>query len=165
MVKNIFILQFRLLTLNILAANTTFLSKRWNNFRQSGWYGQKQPSMDVLRKRCSENMQQIYWRTPMPKCDFNKFALQLYWNHTSAWVFSCILLIHSNFKYSNVTKSNNSVVHFFDGLTCLMSLLSVMQKSDYWFVLLISWLVSVDETSYAEYEQNYISGQSGAFVG
>ena len=40
-----------------------------------------------------------------------------------------------------------------------------MQKSDYWFVLLISWLVSVDETSYAEYEQNYISGQSGAFVG
>ena len=25
----------------------------------------------------------------MPKCDFNKFAKQLYWNHTSAWVFSC----------------------------------------------------------------------------
>ena len=25
----------------------------------------------------------------MPKCDFNKVALQLYWNHTSAWVFSC----------------------------------------------------------------------------
>ena len=24
--------------------------------------------------------------TPMPKCDFNKVALQLYWNHTSAWV-------------------------------------------------------------------------------
>ena len=32
---------------------------------------QKQPSRDVLRKRCSENMQQIYRRTPMPKCDFN----------------------------------------------------------------------------------------------
>ena len=43
----------------------------------------------VLRKRFSENMQQIYWRTPMPKCDFNKVALQLYWNHTSTWVFSC----------------------------------------------------------------------------
>ena len=26
----------------------------------------------VLRKRCSENMQQIYRRTPMPKYDFNK---------------------------------------------------------------------------------------------
>ena len=25
---------------------------------------QKQPSRGVLRKRCSENMQQIYWRTP-----------------------------------------------------------------------------------------------------
>ena len=25
----------------------------------------------------------------MPKCDFNKVALQLYWNHISAWVFSC----------------------------------------------------------------------------
>ena len=24
------------------------------------------------RKRCSENMQQTYKRTPMPKCDFNK---------------------------------------------------------------------------------------------
>ena len=28
--------------------------------------------------RCSENMQQIYRRTPMPKCDFNKVAVQLY---------------------------------------------------------------------------------------
>ena len=38
---------------------------------------QKQPSRGVLRKRCSENMQQIYRRIPMPKCDFNKFAKQL----------------------------------------------------------------------------------------
>ena len=33
---------------------------------------QKQPSRGVLKKRCSENMTQIYRRTPMPKCDFNK---------------------------------------------------------------------------------------------
>ena len=39
---------------------------------------QKQPSRGVLIKRCSEKMQQIYRRTPMPKCDFNKVALQLY---------------------------------------------------------------------------------------
>ena len=45
---------------------------------------QKQPSRDVPRKRCSENIQQIYRRTPMPKCDFNKVAKQLYWNHTSS---------------------------------------------------------------------------------
>ena len=25
----------------------------------------------------------------MPKCDFNKIALQLYQNHISAWLFSC----------------------------------------------------------------------------
>ena len=25
----------------------------------------------------------------MPEGDFNKVVLQLYWNHTSAWVFSC----------------------------------------------------------------------------
>ena len=28
----------------------------------------KQPSGGVLKKRCSENIQQIYRRTPMPKC-------------------------------------------------------------------------------------------------
>ena len=46
-------------------------------------------SRGILTKRCSENMQQIYRRIPMPKCDFNKVAKQLYWNHTSAWVFPC----------------------------------------------------------------------------
>ena len=39
-------------------------------------YFEKQPFGGVLRKRCSENMQQIY-RTPIPKCDFNKVAKQL----------------------------------------------------------------------------------------
>ena len=38
---------------------------------------QKQPARDVPWKRCSVNMQQIYRRTPMPKYDFNKVALQL----------------------------------------------------------------------------------------
>ena len=36
---------------------------------------QKQPSRGALRKLCSENMQQIYRRTPMLKCDFNKTTL------------------------------------------------------------------------------------------
>ena len=39
---------------------------------------QKQPTRGVLKKRCYENMQQIYRRTPMPKSDFNKAAKQLY---------------------------------------------------------------------------------------
>ena len=29
---------------------------------------QKQPPRDVLNKRCSENMQQVYRRTPMSTC-------------------------------------------------------------------------------------------------
>ena len=40
--------------------------------------GQKQLSRGVLRKRCSEIMQQIYRRTPMLKCDFNNVAKELY---------------------------------------------------------------------------------------
>ena len=51
---------------------------------------QKQPSRGVLIKRCSENLQEIYRR--MPKCDFNKVALQLYSNRISVWVFSCRFL-------------------------------------------------------------------------
>ena len=48
-----------------------------------GWYScvrkdfiinQNQPPKGVLSKRCSEYMQQIYKRTPMPKCDFHKVA-------------------------------------------------------------------------------------------
>ena len=41
-------------------------------------YFQKQPTGGVFKKRCSENMLQIYRRTPMPMRDFNKAALQLY---------------------------------------------------------------------------------------
>ena len=37
-------------------------------------HSEKQPPRGVLKKRCSENMQQTYRRTPMPKCDFNKVA-------------------------------------------------------------------------------------------
>ena len=55
---------------------------------------QQQPPRGVPRNRCSENMQQIYRRTPMPKCDFNKVALQLYWNYTSAWLSSCKFLVY-----------------------------------------------------------------------
>ena len=89
---------------------------------------QKQPPRGVPRKSCSENMEQIYRRAPMPKCDrrcspvnllqifrttfpritsgwlllditeftpikFDEsenhaFEIALYWNRTSAWVFS-----------------------------------------------------------------------------
>ena len=35
---------------------------------------QKQPSRGVRKKSCSGNTPQIYRRTPIPKCDFNKVA-------------------------------------------------------------------------------------------
>ena len=38
---------------------------------------QKQPPRGVPRKRSSKNMLQIYRRTPMPKCDFNKVATEI----------------------------------------------------------------------------------------
>ena len=50
----------------------------------------KQPSRGLLRKKRSENMQQIYRRTPMPKCNFNKVA-----QCTLVWVFSCKFCIFS----------------------------------------------------------------------
>ena len=50
---------------------------------------QKQSSRDVLRKRCSEKMQQMCRIKPMPKRDLIKVALKHYWNHTLTWVFSC----------------------------------------------------------------------------
>ena len=37
---------------------------------------QKESFRGVLKKRCSENMQQIYKTIPMPKRDFNKSVKQ-----------------------------------------------------------------------------------------
>ena len=57
---------------------------------------QKQTSRGAFKKRCSENIQQIYKRTPMPKCDFNKV--------TKVWVFSC--------KFAAYFQSDFSQEHF-----------------------------------------------------
>ena len=64
--------------------------------QQIDTFSLKQPFRGVLKKMCSENMQQIYTRTPMPKYHFNKVAKQLYWNHTSAWVFSEHLFLRTD---------------------------------------------------------------------
>ena len=55
---------------------------------------QKRPSRGVDRKRCSENMQQIYRRTPMPKFNFNEFAKGTLLNsHSDMSVFLYICCI------------------------------------------------------------------------
>ena len=35
---------------------------------------QRQPSIGVLQKKYSAKTQQLYWRLPMKKCDFNRVA-------------------------------------------------------------------------------------------
>ena len=62
------IVHIRGVILHLISMQTSFLVIQ----------NQKQPHRGVLRKRCSENTQQIYRRTPMPKCDFNKVALQIH---------------------------------------------------------------------------------------
>ena len=62
------------------------------NFNDKKSKGQKQPPRGVPRKKCSENMQQIYRRTRMPKCDFNKVAA-----YDKIWdIFSNIFLYECN---------------------------------------------------------------------
>ena len=54
----------------------------------------KEPSRGVLLKRCSENMQQIYRRTPMSKCGLNKVTLKSHFNMGVLLYISCIFLEH-----------------------------------------------------------------------
>ena len=49
---------------------------------------------EAATQRCS--WEKVFWKyaanlkeAPMPKCDFDRVALQLYRNHTSTWVLSC----------------------------------------------------------------------------
>ena len=52
---------------------------------------QKQPSRGVYKKRCYENMHQIYSRTPMPKRDFNKVARHGYFPVNLQHIFRTLL--------------------------------------------------------------------------
>ena len=59
----------------------------------------------LLSKTCSQEMQQIYRRTLMSKCDLNKVAKQLYRNHTSAWVLSCKFAAYFFKKHFSTTAA------------------------------------------------------------
>ena len=58
----------------------------WLRLLYSNHHGgnQKQPARGVPKKKCSENIKQVYKRAAIPKCNFNKVTLQLYLNHSSA---------------------------------------------------------------------------------
>ena len=88
------------------------------------WHSQKQPSRVVLKKRCSENMQQIYRRTPMPKflCNFIEIALRhgcslvnllrifrtLFPRNTSRWLFlhSVNVILENRKRFSGFSQIN-----------------------------------------------------------
>ena len=57
-------------------------------------------------------MQQIYRRTPTPKCDFNKVALLK--SHLSAWVFSCKFAAYfqNTFLYEHIWRAGFEWTYF-----------------------------------------------------
>ena len=73
----------------------------WYSEIISSVYYQKQPPRGVLMKRCSENMRQIYRRTRMLKCDFNKVALLK--SHFGMGVLLQICYIFSEYLYNNAS--------------------------------------------------------------
>ena len=64
--------------------NPYFLCASFHNF-----YSAEAALQMCFRNRCSENMQQIYRKVPMPKHDFNKVSKQLYRNHIRGCILSC----------------------------------------------------------------------------
>ena len=89
-------LQLAKTSIKLLQKKNTIIRNTYGNWSLISWRllisncsVQSQPFRGVLIKRCSENMLETYRRTPMPKCDFNKVAKELYWNLTSTWAFSC----------------------------------------------------------------------------
>ena len=90
------------------------------NMPQKTYLYQKQPSRSVPRKTCSENMQQIYRRTPIPKCDFNKVALQRCWNHTSTWRSPVNLLHIFRAAFLKNTSAPLFLVYIRLNLTCFV---------------------------------------------
>ena len=73
-----------------LLSDQTFSDMRFllSSWSQSLTYSQKQLSGCVLRKRCFENIHQIYRRTPMPKCGFNKVTSNFI-EITLGWLGGC----------------------------------------------------------------------------
>ena len=65
---------------------------------------QKQSSRGVLKKKYSKNMQQMYWRKPRSKCDFNKVALALNEKYLKTKIKSCRGKINTNVHNNKIPK-------------------------------------------------------------
>ena len=76
--KQLCCLMYRLLTFkNQNLVHTSIINDSWKTSVLNALMNmQNHPSIGVLLKRCSENMQQIYRRTRMRKCGFNKISIK-----------------------------------------------------------------------------------------
>ena len=75
---------------------------RW----QLSFNHKKQPSRSVLTKKCFENVQQIYMRTRMPKCDFK--AVQSNFIKITLWHFSCKFAAYFQYTFSKEYRWRNT---------------------------------------------------------
>ena len=110
------------------------------NHRSTALDIQKQPSRGVLSKRCSEDMQQIYWGTPMPKCDFNKVAKQLY-EITLRHGCSPVNLLHISRTPFTINTSERVLLDMVFGQSCLWKIFTKYVRKRVVFILIIhkSW--------------------------
>ena len=89
----------------------------------------EEPPRYIPRKRCSENMEQIYRRIPIPKCDFIKITLRRgcssvnllhifrtpFTKNTSGCLLLSIESVASKFySKTNVSSTKKLVCHFID---------------------------------------------------
>ena len=95
-------------------------------------FDMKQPSRGVLGKRFSENMQQIYRRTPMPKCDFNTVAATLLKSHFGMGVLlqiCCISSEHLSLIHLCMAASGYGKLDAYQGPQTLLFVSQVNQRA------------------------------------
>ena len=97
---------------------------------------QKQPSKGVLEKKCSKNMQQIYRRTPIPKC-------------TLVWVFSYKFAAYgwdTFFKNISGGLLLKILVLKYELVTCKNSLLKRYNQLHVYHEMSLLWKLSIEKT-------------------
>ena len=87
---------------------------------------QKQPFKGVPRKRCSESISQIYRRTPMVKCDFNKVAfnfIKIALRHGCSPVnllhIFRTLVYKNNIQFCNIHRKTPVLESLFNKVACI----------------------------------------------
>ena len=97
------------------------------------------PTEVFLKKSCPKNMQQIYRRTPLPKCDFNKVALQLYCN------FIEIALLHGYSPVNLLHIFRTTFLKDTSGRLLLYFTLEVFELS------ILKWISLIEHCSFVKW--------------